>query len=431
MIVVNIHTGNNISAMNSGQGTLDMWKAQKDLPVLRVSELSVIIKELFQDERLLDVLVEGEVTNYKHHSRGNRYFSLSEENGKESAVIKCMMWSSDAGKLPFVPEDGMRVIARGRIDFYPPGGNCQLYVKSMSIAGAGEKYLLVERWKQELSLEGCFAPERKQPLPLYPSVIGVVTSGTGAILQDIKNVIRRRYPLRIILSPTAVQGEGAHLEIAAAIRKIDGTVDVIIVARGGGSFEDLFPFNHPEVVRAIASCSTPVISAVGHEVDTTLADYAADARAPTPSAAAEMAVPDRTALLAALREYRCAMGDALGNQLERAFDELATLRERIHPKKLGYRIIERRQNIDDMADRVLLATMGKISGGRLRLNEVRAIIDGKNPLNILSRGYCVVEKTGKVVRSARSLAPGDDLVLRLTDGKSRVMVREVTYDKEI
>ena len=168
MIVVNIHTGNNISAMNSGQGTLDMWKAQTDSPVLRVSELSAIIKELFLDQRLQDVLVEGEVTNYKHHSRGNRYFSLSEEDGKESAVIKCMMWSSDAGKLPFVPEDGMRVIARGRIDFYPPGATCQLYVKSMRLAGAGEKYLLVERWKQELSLEGCFAPERKQPLPLYP-----------------------------------------------------------------------------------------------------------------------------------------------------------------------------------------------------------------------------------------------------------------------
>ncbi len=174
-----------------------------------------------------------------------------------------------------------------------------------------------------------------------------------------------------------------------------------------------------------------MISAVGHEVDTTLADYAADARAPTPSAAAEMAVPDRTALLTALRQYRCAMEDALGSQLERAFDELATLRERIHPKKLGYRIIERRQNIDDMADRLLLATRGKITGGRLRLNEVRAVIEGKSPLNILSRGYCVVEKDGKVVRSVRTLTPGDDLVLRLSDGKSGVLVREVSYDKEI
>ncbi len=417
--------------MNSGQGTLDMWKAQQKSPVLRVSELSAIIKELFLDERLQDVLVEGEITNYKHHSRGNRYFSLSEENGKESAVIKCMMWSSDAGKLPFVPEDGMRVIAGGRIDFYPPGGTCQLYVKNLKRSGAGEKYLMVERWKQELSIEGCFAPERKQPLPPYPSIIGVVTSGTGAVLHDIKNVISRRYPLRVILSPTAVQGEGAHIEIAEAIRKIDGKVDVIIVARGGGSFEDLFPFNHPDVVRAIAYCHTPVVSAVGHEVDTTLADYAADARAPTPSAAAEMAVPDRATLFNTLREYRSAMGDALGSQLERAFDELVTLRERIHPKKLGYRIIERRQHIDDMADRVLFATRGKISGSRLRLNEIRAVIDAKNPLNILGRGYCVVEKEGNVVRSARLLAPGDNLVLRLTDGKSGVLVREVNYDKEV
>ena len=185
----------------------------------------------------------------------------------------------------------MEVIITGSVRVYPPHGAYQIQVKEMTRGGAGEKYLLVERWKKELAAEGWFAIERKRPLPSFPTRVGVVTSETGAVIHDIRTVIARRYPVEIVISPTAVQGEDAHREIARAIERVAGRVDVVIVARGGGSFEDLFPFNHPDVVRAIAACPVPVVSAVGHEVDVTLADLAADMRAPTPSAAAELVGP--------------------------------------------------------------------------------------------------------------------------------------------
>ena len=264
---------------------------------LRVSELSAIVQELLDDPRLQDIRVRGEITNYKHHGRGHRYFSLSEKGGgSTAAVIKCVMWRSDAERLPFTPDEGMEVVVSGSVTVYAPHGAYQLQVKSMEKAGLGEKYLLVEQWKKELSALGLFAAERKRPLPGFPARIGVVTSETGAVIHDIRNVVERRYPAEIIISPTAVQGETAHREIAAAIRRLAGCVDVVIVARGGGSFEDLFPFNHPDVVKAIAACPVPVVSAIGHEVDITLADLAADMRAPTPSAAAELVVPDRVVL---------------------------------------------------------------------------------------------------------------------------------------
>jgi exodeoxyribonuclease VII large subunit len=417
--------------MSSGQGTLDRWQEPAAAQVLRVSELSSIIKDLFLDERLQDILVEGEITNYTHHTRGHRYFSLSEKNGSETAVINCVMWQSRASALRFEPENGMHVVARGYVDLYAAAGKYQFYIHELRVAGAGEKYLLVEKWKKELAEEGCFLAERKRSLPVFPEVIGVVTSGTGAVLQDIRNVISRRYPLHIVLSPTAVQGETAHVDIAEAIRKIDGHVDVIIVARGGGSFEDLFPFNHPDVVRAIARCHTPVVSAVGHEVDTTLADHAADARAPTPSAAAEMVVPDRAVLTATLLEFRRTMEINLLSGLGRAHDELNAIRDRIHPRRLGRRIAERQQYAGDMSERLALAASGKVSGCRLMLGEIRAGLDGKNPLAVLSRGYCVAEKDGRVVRSVKSLSQGDRLRLRLKDGTGGVIVEEVHYDKEI
>jgi exodeoxyribonuclease VII large subunit len=416
--------------MSSGQGTLERWQQQSDR-ILRVSELSSIIRELFLDERLRDILVEGEITNYKHHSRGHRYFSLSERTFNETSVIHCVMWQSQGQKLSFSPEDGMHVIVRGYVDIYQTAGKYQLYVHEMRLAGAGEKYLLVEQWKKELTLEGCFLAERKRELPLFPRVVGIVTSKTGAVLQDIRNVISRRYPVEIFLSPTAVQGDSAHIEIAEAIRRLDGRADVIIVARGGGSFEDLFPFNHPEVVRAIAASSTPVVSAVGHEVDTTLADYAADARAPTPSAAAELVVPDRAALITALRDYKRTMETILINRHDRACREVETLRERLHPRRLIRRVADRRQYIEDQRERLLVSVNNKIFGGRLALGEIRAGLFGKNPLAVLARGYCVAEKNGLIVRSVRSLGKGDRIVLRFTDGRGGAVMEKISYDEKV
>jgi exodeoxyribonuclease VII large subunit len=259
----------------------------------------------------------------------------------------------------------------------------------------------------------------------------VVTSPTGAALKDILSVISRRYPAEVVLSPTAVQGEGAHTEIAEAIRRIDGLVDVIIVGRGGGSFEDLFPFNHPDVVRAVARCQTPVISAVGHEVDTALCDFAADLRAPTPSAAAERAVPDRAEVLRELSGNRERMGALLLHRLAAAGSEVEDLRARMHPRRLERRVHERMQRLAEHEDLLRRSALARVQRKRSALAEVRADLLGRNPLAVLDRGYGIVESGGRAVRSARDLRPGDRVVLRMKDGRCRAVIEEITYDEDL
>jgi exodeoxyribonuclease VII large subunit len=399
---------------------------------LRVSELSAIIHELLDDPRLLDIRVRGEVTNYKHHGRGHRYFSLSEKGGgSTAAVVKCVMWRSDADRLPFTPEEGMEVIVSGSVTLYAPHGAYQLQVKTMEKAGLGEKYLLVEKWKKELAALGLFSAERKRDLPAFPAKIGVVTSETGAVIHDIRNVMERRYPLEIVISPTAVQGEDAHLEIARAIRKVAGLVDVVIVARGGGSFEDLFPFNHPDVVKAIATCAVPVVSAIGHEVDVTLADLAADVRAPTPSAAAELVVPDRTALLLRLQEYKIRIGTALQGRVAWAREEMQGLRDRLRPQKFARKIGERRQYTADLAERLERACGTSIERERLLLAGMKTALEGRSPLAVLARGYCVAEKDGELVKGTRTIVKDDRLKIRFYDGSSQVIVERVDHDRNV
>ncbi|HII99499.1 MAG TPA: exodeoxyribonuclease VII large subunit [Methanoregula sp.] len=403
----------------------------KTAPLL-VSELSAIIQQLLDDPRLLDIRVRGEVTNYKHHGRGHRYFSLSEKGGgSTAAVVKCVMWRSDADRLPFTPEEGMEVIVSGSVTLYAPHGAYQLQVKAMEKAGLGEKYLLVEQWKKELAALGLFAADRKRKLPAFPQKIGVVTSETGAVIHDICNVVARRYPLEIIISPTAVQGEDAHRGIAQAIRRVAGRVDLVIVARGGGSFEDLFPFNHPEVVHAIASCPVPVVSAIGHEVDVTLSDLAADIRAPTPSAAAELAVPDKTALLHRLQEQKIRIDTALQGRVAWAREEIQGLRDRLRPQKFVRKIGERRQYSADIADRLDRACATRIEREQLLLAGMKAALEAASPLGILSRGYCIAEKDGKLVRSAGALKKDDRLKIRFFDGSSQVSVERVDHDRNI
>ena len=399
---------------------------------LRVSEVSAIIADLLDDERLQEIWVRGEITNYTHHSRGHRYFSLSEKgSGSTAAVIKCVMWRSAADDLPFTPEDGMEVIVSASVRHYAPHGVYQLQVEEMLRAGIGEKYLLVEQWKKELAAEGCFAAGRKRPLPLFPRNIGVVTSETGAVIHDIRNVILRRFPVEIIVSPTAVQGEGVHADIARAVRRISGNADVVIVARGGGSFEDLFPFNHPDVVHAIVSCPVPVISAIGHEVDITLSDLAADIRAPTPSAAAELAVPDRNVLRQSLSNMRCQLDAGMGGRLVRAQDMTRDLRDRLRPQRFIRGIHERQQSVADLADRLERGLRTGIGNQRLALSGLSAALNATSPVQILARGYCVVEREGHIIRSAAGIGKGDQLDIRFTDGKSRVVVERVDYDGNI
>lgn len=399
---------------------------------LMVSELSAIIQELLDDTRLQDIRVRGEVTNYKHHGRGHRYFSLSEKGGGcTAAVVKCVMWRSDADRLLFIPEEGMEVIVSGSVTVYAPHGAYQLQVKKMEKAGLGEKYLLVEQWKKELAALGLFAAERKRELPVFPARIGVVTSETGAVIHDIRNVVERRYPVEIIISPTAVQGEGACREIATAIRRLAGLVDVIIVARGGGSFEDLFEFNHPDVVKAIAASPVPVVSAIGHEVDVTLADLAADVRAPTPSAAAELVVPDRNVLSFRLQELRVRMNSVLLGRVAWAKEEICDLRDRLRPQRVLRRLDERKTATADLADRLERGISGRLERDRLLLAGLQAALAGRSPRAVLARGYCVAEKDGRVVRGAGGIAKDDRLKLRFYDGSSEVNVERVDHDGNI
>jgi len=414
------------------QQRISQERREHSIEIFCVSEISSIISSVLDDGRLQDVWVRGEVTNFKPHASGHRYFSLGERKDQgTSALIQCVMWRSDAQRLGFHLKDGIDVIALGSVGHYAPQGRYQFYVRDLRHAGEGEMHLLVEKWKAMLAAEGIFEGERKRTLPRFPERIGVVTSGTGAVLQDIRNVIARRFPLEIVVSPTAVQGDQAHLEIVQALRRIDGLVDVIIIARGGGSFEDLFPFNHPDVARAISCCTTPVVSAIGHETDFTLADFAADVRAPTPSAAAELVVQDRAALREGLSLFHKRLGSTLVSKLDRAAREIAELRTRIAPGRMERRIAERRQDCAIMAERLARASTGRIERERLILAGIKARLAGRDPLALLERGYCILEKEGGAVRNARGISRGDILGVRMQDGRLEVLVRGVTHDKEL
>jgi exodeoxyribonuclease VII large subunit len=399
--------------------------------VMGVAELTTIIDDLLLDERLIECFVRGEVTNYHRHASGHRYFSLSEERDGESAVIPCVIWRRDAGRLRRELEDGQSVIAFGSIGHYAAGGRYQFYVREAEQAGIGERFLQVERWRVELGAEGCFQEFRKRGLPRYPSRVGVVTSSTGAVLHDIANVLSRRFPVELVLSPTNVQGDGVEFEIAAAIRRIDGLVDVVIVARGGGAFEDLYPFNHPEVVRAVRACATPVVSAVGHEVDVTLCDLAADLRAPTPSAAAELVAPDRSVLLEDLRQARRRLGDLLRERWEDADDEVRGLRERLRPARLAFRLDRRREDLAELDARLARARGRAIEQRRSELGALAAIVRARSPYAPLLRGFALVERDGSPVRESGVLAPGDAVTARFGRGRARLRVEEVCDDEDV
>ena len=406
--------------------------AVADTVPLRVSEVSAIIEGLLDNPLLQDIWVQGEVTNYTHHTRGHRYFSLSEKgSGSTAAVIKCVMWRADGDRLTFKPAEGMEVLVSGTIRLYAPHGAYQLQVKEMKKGGIGEKYLLVEQWKKELATEGCFAPEKKRLLPPFPEKVGVVTSETGAVIHDIMTVISRRYPLEIIISPTAVQGEDAPREIARAIRRLSGMADVIIIARGGGSFEDLFAFNNPEVVRAITSCTVPVVSAIGHEIDVTLSDLAADVRAPTPSAAAELVVPDRMVLKARVKELRTLMNAALQGRVVGAMEEISDLRDRLRPQRFLRKLEDKKQDIADLFDRLERAYSNRIGRERLLLCEMKTALESRSPLAVLARGYCVAERNGAVVKRAETLSQGDHMKIRFFNGSSQVIVERVDYERDV
>jgi len=438
--------------------------------VLSVSALTRQIKDTL-NTGFPAVWVRGEVSNFKRADSGHLYFNLKE--GKE-AVLACAMWKGSAGRLVFRPGDGAEVEAFGYVDVYLPRGNYQLIVSELRPAGIGALLLALEELKRRLQAEGLFDTARKRPLPPYPRVIGVVTSPVGAAVRDIVTVLRARWPsVRIVLAPVRVQGEGAAAEIAGAIGRFDrwGGADVLIVGRGGGSLEDLWAFNEEVVVRAIAASRAPVISAVGHEVDTTLADFVADVRAATPSNAAELAVRDRTELVrrVALLDQRLGRAVRLGlverrrrldtlvgkygfrrqrealSVWQRRVDDLAArlgshlsarlgqLRERLEHARTRYGLREwprelaaRRERVTALSPRLEAATVAMVLRNRTRLAGCDDRLRALSPRRVLDRGYCLARlPDGRLLRTAAGLAVGDPLTIEFARGEADARVEAV------
>ena len=393
------------------------------MTVHSVSALTQYIKSMFQSEGLLrNVSVEGELSNYKMYASGHCYFTLKDE----TASLKGVMFKSRARLLRFQPENGMKVVATGEVSVYERDGAYQLYVERLLPVGAGELSVAFEQLKARLAAEGLFNEEHKKPLPPFPRTIGIVTSLSGAVLRDIYRVSKRRDAnVRLVLYPTLVQGEGAAAEIAAAIRFFNEKypVDLLIVGRGGGSAEDLWAFNEEPVVRAIYDSVIPVISAVGHETDTTLSDYASDVRAATPSQAAELAVPETAALIRRVGECEMRLQKAVKSRLYYERERVERLGGFFLKRPPQVLLAERRQRLD-MAAEALDHGMRRALLEKQHAFQVAAEkLEMLNPLHVIRRGYSVVEKDGAAVRSVKELVAGDGILVRLADGSFDAVVR--------
>lgn len=385
---------------------------------LSVSELTAHIKDLIEgDEALGDVRVAGEVSNLSRPTSGHLYFTLKDATSQ----IRCVMWRSNAVRVARSLQNGDAVIARGRIGVYERDGVYQLYVETLVAQGAGDLNAEFERLKRELEAEGLFDAARKRPLPAFPRVLGVVTSPTGAAFQDILNVLRRRYPIiEVVLAPTAVQGEEAPEQIVRAIHRLNmlGECDVILVARGGGSLEELWAFNDERVVRAIATSRVPVVSGVGHEIDFTLADFAADVRAPTPSAAAEIVTPDINDLRIQVDELSAEIAELISAQITNARAQLAALQRTLRLLSPANQLARQREKLNDLSQRLSAAQVHYVALARLRFEGLRARLESVGPAATLARGYAIVRRAGgELVRSVGDVRAGDALRVTVADGE--------------
>ncbi len=399
--------------------------------VYTVKQINAYIKNMFtQDYMLNRIYVKGEVSNCKYHTSGHIYFSLKDESG----TIACVMFAGQRGGLSFRMKEGQQVIVLGSVNVYERSGSYQLYAKEIRSDGDGALYERFQMLKRELEEMGMFAPEYKKAIPAYAKRIGVVTAPTGAAVRDIMNIAARRNPyVQLILYPAQVQGAGAKESIVRGIHLLQKTgVDVMIVGRGGGSIEDLWAFNEEEVARAIFECQIPVISAVGHETDTTIADYVADLRAPTPSAAAELAVSDHRQTQIRMQEYELRLNRLLAQKTETARQKVREYRMRLrylHPKS---RLMERQQRLAELEDSLRRLMEGKVRDSRHRLAIYMEAMKGLSPMEKLNHGYSYVEnEEGNVVRSIRQVK--EKLDIYVTDGVIRAAVesvREVRYGRE-
>ena len=402
--------------------------------IYSITQINAYIQgRMNEDPMLAQVAVRGEISNYKLYPSGHHYFTLKDEQ----SALKCVMFKGNAMSLRFRPASGLKIIALGRISVYPRDGQYQLYVSSMAMDGIGDLYAAFEALKKKLSQQGLFDPAKKKPIPKYPQTIGIVTSSAGAAVHDILRILRRRYPLcSVRLLPARVQGAEAPEEIVSAIRYANAhdLADLLIVGRGGGSIEDLWAFNDERVAYAIYESHIPIISAVGHEPDVTIADYVADLRAATPSNGAELAVPDREALTQNLDAFSAAMTGALNRQLRLASQRLEGLAASPALRSPTGYLDRREKDLGLLKEKLLAAQNRELSKAQQKYVANVAKLDAMSPLKVLSRGYAMAQKeTGELIRSVKQTTTGESIVVSLADGKlnaSILSIKEASHESE-
>lgn len=393
--------------------------------VLSITQLNEYIRSKLDADGLLNqVAVRGEISNYKMYPSGHHYFTLKDEGG----ALKCVMFKGNAMRLRFRPENGMKVIAMGKVTVYPRDGAYQLYCTAMAMDGVGDLYAAFEQLKKKLAAQGLFDPAHKKPLPKFPGTIGIITSSAGAAVHDMLRILHKRYPMtKVRLLPVRVQGVEAPGEIAAAIRYANyhKLADLLIVGRGGGSIEDLWAFNDERVAYAIYESEIPVISAVGHEPDVTISDYVADLRAATPSNAAELAVPDQDALRQNLDSMSSAMATAFLRQLKGARQHLNVLSQSAALKSPTGYLEQKQRQLELMKNRLISAETNAINRNRQRYVANVSKLDAMSPLKVLTRGYSMAQTAeGTVIRSISQVELGERITISLSDGKLAATVME-------
>jgi len=394
--------------------------------VLSITQLNEYIRGRLDEDPLLNsVAVRGEISNYKMYPSGHHYFTLKDEG----AALKCVMFKGNALRLRFRPENGMKVIAMGKVSVFPRDGAYQLYCTAMAMDGVGDLYAAFEQLKKKLAAQGLFDPAHKKPLPKYPGTIGIITSSAGAAVHDMLRILNKRYPLsKVRLLPVRVQGAEAPGEIAAAIGYANyyQLADLLIVGRGGGSMEDLWAFNDERVAWAIYQSEIPVISAVGHEPDVTISDYVADLRAATPSNAAELAVPDQDALRMTLDSMNAAMAVALNRQIKAARQHLNVLAQSPALQSPDGYIQQRQKNLELLTNRLVSAQSNQINRKHQQYIALTAKLDAMSPLKVLTRGYAMAQtKSGEVLKSVSQVEWGERITVSLSDGNLSATVMDI------
>ena len=384
--------------------------------VYSVNDLNTYVKQVLDnDENLKYIFVTGEISNFKAHYSGHLYLTLKDEK----AAVKAVMFAGNASKLRFMPENGMKILAFGTVSLFPRDGSYQLYISDMQPDGIGALSIAFEQLKAKLEKEGLFSPLHKKPIPRFPRRVGVVTSETGAAVQDIFNVLSRRFPsAEVVLRPAKVQGEGSAIDIAKAIKEFNelDAADVLIVGRGGGSIEDLWAFNEEIVARAVFESRIPVISAVGHETDYTICDFVADLRAPTPSAAAELAVPDKMEMKGELLSLKQLLFNSVKGTINNERANIRAIEQKEVLRNPIVRINENRKDLVYISERIENLTANAVNLNKNKLGTLAEKLNALSPLGVVARGYSLVENKGKIVKSVADVSIEDEISMKLSDG---------------